>query len=149
MINKGKGNKFQHSINKTCCSSEDKFITEDAMARTWLFIWTWMCFCSGVVVTWSWWCREWIHAQSEGQGCRNKDRLRIELSLVKNLNDTKPFLYYKHQVLGHYHDIFDRDSNLKICLQTELVAQKVENHWFNESEVKRQLTVPTVKNYDR
>ncbi len=26
-------------------------------------------------------------------------------------------------------NIFDRDSNLKTCLQPELGAQKVENHW--------------------
>ncbi len=28
-----------------------------------------MWFCLGVVVTWSWWCRKWIQAQSVGQGC--------------------------------------------------------------------------------
>ncbi len=30
--------KFQRSINKTCCSSEDKFITEDTMAKVLQFI---------------------------------------------------------------------------------------------------------------
>jgi putative IMPACT (imprinted ancient) family translation regulator len=29
---------FQRSINKTCCSSEDKFITEDTMAKVLHFI---------------------------------------------------------------------------------------------------------------
>ena len=29
---------FQRSINKTCCSSEDKFITEDTMAKVLQFI---------------------------------------------------------------------------------------------------------------
>jgi hypothetical protein len=29
---------FQCSINKTCCSSEDKFITEDTMAKVLQFI---------------------------------------------------------------------------------------------------------------
>ncbi len=39
---------FQRRINKTWCLSEDKFITEETMARTWTYMW----FCSGVVVTW-------------------------------------------------------------------------------------------------
>ncbi len=30
--------KFQRSINKTCCSSEDKFISEDTMAKVLQFI---------------------------------------------------------------------------------------------------------------
>ncbi len=47
-----------------------------------------MWFCLGVVVTWSWWRRKWIHAQSEGRGYEIGIGLRIEWVSLKNLNDT-------------------------------------------------------------
>ncbi len=46
-----------------------------------------MWFCSGVVVTWLWWRRKWIHKQSEGQGYEIGIGCRIEWVSLKNLND--------------------------------------------------------------
>jgi hypothetical protein len=54
---------FQCSINRICCSSEDKFITEDTMAKVLQFI---RKLCLQVLFT-----------GGQGSGKENRDRLRI------------------------------------------------------------------------
>jgi hypothetical protein len=56
-------NLFQRSINKTCCPSEDKFITEDTMAKVLQFIRKL--------------CLQGLFTGRRGSGKENRDRLRI------------------------------------------------------------------------
>ncbi len=67
---------FQRSIIKTCCSSEDKFITEDTMNMTIYLNMDVVLFgsCGHVIMV----TPRVDPPQSEGQVCRNRDRLRIE-----------------------------------------------------------------------
>ncbi len=84
-----------------------------------------MWFYSGVEVTWSWWRREWIYMQSEGRGCRNRDRLRIEWVLLKTR-----MIKWSYHVL---HQKFVRKTLVKLTTTRRQILSLL--HWWSDPSV--------------